>query len=69
MPIKNILIVDDSPTDRQFLSELLAKNGFKVSTAAYVTSLLCIVLACAGAALVPTLRAGRVDPINALRPD
>jgi twitching motility two-component system response regulator PilH len=33
MPIKNILIVDDSPTDRQFLSELLAKNGFKVSTA------------------------------------
>jgi twitching motility two-component system response regulator PilH len=33
MPIKNILIVDDSPTDRQFLSELLAKNGFQVSTA------------------------------------
>ena len=33
MPIKSILIVDDSPTDRQFLSELLAKNGFKVSTA------------------------------------
>ena len=33
MPIKNILVVDDSPTDRQFLSELLAKHGFKVSTA------------------------------------
>jgi twitching motility two-component system response regulator PilH len=33
MPIKNILIVDDSPTDRQFLSELLAKNGFQVTTA------------------------------------
>jgi twitching motility two-component system response regulator PilH len=33
MPIKNILIVDDSPTDRQFLSELLAKNGFQDSTA------------------------------------
>ena len=33
MPIKSILIVDDSPTDRQFLSELLAKNGFQVSTA------------------------------------
>ena len=30
MPIKNILIVDDSPTDRQFLSDLLSKNGFKV---------------------------------------
>jgi twitching motility two-component system response regulator PilH len=33
MPIKNILIVDDSPTDRQYLSDLLSKNGFKVSTA------------------------------------
>src|SRR5439155_8007077 len=33
MPNKNILIVDDSPTDRQFLSELLVKNGYKVSTA------------------------------------
>ena len=33
MPIKNILIVDDSATDRQFLSDLLAKNGYKVETA------------------------------------
>ena len=33
MPIKNVLVVDDSPTDRQFLSDLLAKNGYKVSTA------------------------------------
>ena len=33
MPIKNILIVDDSATDRQFLSDLLAKNGFQVTTA------------------------------------
>jgi twitching motility two-component system response regulator PilH len=33
MTIKNVLVVDDSPTDRQYLSELLAKNGFKVSTA------------------------------------
>jgi twitching motility two-component system response regulator PilH len=33
MPIKNVLVVDDSPTDRQFLSELLTKNGYKVSTA------------------------------------
>ena len=33
MPIKNVLIVDDSPTDRQYLSDILTKNGFKVSTA------------------------------------
>jgi ABC-type antimicrobial peptide transport system permease subunit len=34
---------------------------------AYGASLLCIVLACAGAALVPALRAGRVNPLAALR--
>jgi twitching motility two-component system response regulator PilH len=33
MPIKSILIVDDSATDRQYLSDLLAKNGYEVSTA------------------------------------
>jgi twitching motility two-component system response regulator PilH len=33
MPVKTILIVDDSATDRQFLSDLLSKNGFKVATA------------------------------------
>lgn len=33
MPIKSILIVDDSATDRQFLSDLLSKNGFTVTTA------------------------------------
>jgi len=33
MAISRILIVDDSPTDRQHLSEMLARNGFKVSTA------------------------------------
>jgi twitching motility two-component system response regulator PilH len=34
MPIHNILVVDDSPTDRQYLTELLSKSGFKVSSAA-----------------------------------
>ena len=33
MTIKNVLVVDDSPTDRQYLSDILAKNGFKVATA------------------------------------
>ena len=33
MPIKNVLVVDDSPTDRQFLSDLLTKSGYQVTTA------------------------------------
>jgi len=34
MTIKNILVVDDSPTDRQHLQDILAKGGYSVSTAA-----------------------------------
>ena len=34
MPIKNVLVVDDSPTDREYLSGILSKNGFAVTTAA-----------------------------------
>jgi predicted permease len=34
---------------------------------AYAASLLCVVAACVAAALVPALRAGRVDPLVALR--
>ena len=33
MAIHNILIVDDSPTERYYLTEILVKNGFNVSTA------------------------------------
>jgi hypothetical protein len=36
---------------------------------AYAGSLLCIITACVGAALVPALRAGRIDPVGALRRD
>ena len=36
---------------------------------AYAASLLGIVTACAGAALIPALRAARIDPIGALRQD
>ena len=34
---------------------------------AYAASLLCIVTAGTGAALIPALRAGRIDPVAALR--
>jgi twitching motility two-component system response regulator PilH len=34
MPIRSILIVEDSPTDLHYLSDILAKNGYQVSTAA-----------------------------------
>jgi twitching motility two-component system response regulator PilH len=30
MAIKRILVVDDSPTERYFLNELLSKNGYAV---------------------------------------
>jgi twitching motility two-component system response regulator PilH len=33
MAIKNILVVDDSPTELHLLREMLAKNGFTVATA------------------------------------
>ncbi|MHB1528495.1 MAG: response regulator [Acidiferrobacteraceae bacterium] len=33
MPVKNILVVDDSLTEVHLLREMLSKNGFSVSTA------------------------------------
>jgi twitching motility two-component system response regulator PilH len=31
--IQKVLVVDDSPTERYFLTDILVKNGFSVSTA------------------------------------
>lgn len=33
MAIQHILIVDDSPTERYYLTDILEKNGFQVTTA------------------------------------
>ena len=33
MAIKNVMVVDDSPTEIHLLSEMLKKNGFNVTTA------------------------------------
>ena len=33
MPVKKILVVDDSPTERHYMVELLTKNGYEVTTA------------------------------------
>ena len=33
MPVKKILVVDDSPTERFFVTDLLTKNGYQVITA------------------------------------
>jgi hypothetical protein len=33
MPIKTVLIIDDSPTERHILSQLLLSGGYEVSTA------------------------------------
>lgn len=50
-------------------AEQIASTVRLFDPVAYGASLLCVVAACAGAALIPALRAGRVDPLDALRQD
>lgn len=45
MPIKKILVVDDSATERYFLSELLTKSGFTVQAASDADTALTMVKA------------------------
>ena len=33
MPVKKILVVDDSPTERQYMIETLQKKGYQIVTA------------------------------------
>jgi predicted lysophospholipase L1 biosynthesis ABC-type transport system permease subunit len=50
-------------------AEQIASTVRLFDPVAYAASLLCIVLACTSAAVIPALRAGRIDPIAALRQD
>ncbi len=51
------------------LAEQIGQTVRLFDPLAYAGGLLCVVAACVLAALVPVLRAGRVDPIGALRQD
>jgi predicted permease len=50
-------------------AELIGSSVRLFDPLAYAASLLCIVTSCASAALIPAVRAARVDPIAALRQD
>ena len=50
-------------------AELIGSTVRLFDPVAYGASLLCIVAACTGAALIPALRAGRIDPVGALKQD
>jgi len=36
MPVRTVLVVDDSPTDRQYLIDMLVRNGYQVWAAGSV---------------------------------
>ncbi len=50
-------------------AELIGSTVRLFDPVAYAASLLCIVTACACAALIPALKAGRIDPVGSLRQD
>jgi ABC-type antimicrobial peptide transport system permease subunit len=50
-------------------AEGIASTVRPLDPLAYGAAVLCVVAACACAALVPALRAGRIDPVTALRQD
>ena len=49
------------------VAELIGSAVRLFDPVAYAVSLFCIIVACASAALIPALRAGRIDPMTALR--
>lgn len=51
------------------IAEQIAATVRLFDPIAYTVGIVCIAAACAGAALIPALRAGRVDPLAALRED
>lgn len=50
-------------------AELIGSTVRLFDPLAYVASLLCIIAACVCAALIPATRAGRIEPLQALRKD
>ena len=50
-------------------AETIGSSVRVLDPVAYAASLLCIVAACTGATLIPALRAGRINPVVALRQD
>jgi hypothetical protein len=48
-------------------AELIGSTVHLFDPLAYLASVLCVIAACAFAALLPALRAGRIDPVAALR--
>ena len=50
-------------------AEMIGSSVRLFDPVAYAASLLFIVAACAGATLIPALRAGRINPVVALRQD